>query len=323
MLIRLFVILFFLGVLPVRADTVLTLSHNYVPEHATARALARFAETVKARSGGKIVVKVHGEASLGNQGVALEGMRNGSLDLAIVSQGPVSAIVPEANAFGLPFLFAEESAAWNVLNGPIGAHFVRQAEAKGLVVLSFWNVQNRHLSNSVRPIRIPDDVAGLTIRTSADPVAVDILQALGAKTREINFSDLYKALQQKVVDGQENPLLNFQTSRLYEVQKYLSLTGHKCSVYFFVIGKLAWDALSEGDRKIVLTAAKEATRYQLDLARRAEFDALRYLATKGVRINKVSTALFVKATEPIYDKWYASPIGNYVRAVVTAAKGQR
>jgi len=146
---------------------------------------------------------------------------------------------------------------------------------------------------------------------------------LGGKPQEINFSDLHKALQQGVVDGQDNPLINVQTSRLYEVQKFISLTGHKYSIYSFLITKPAWDGLSAADREIVMAAAKEATRYQRALTQNAEEAAYRDLVARGVRIDKVDTKPFIAATAKIYDKWYASPIGDYVRAVVKAVREEQ
>jgi TRAP-type C4-dicarboxylate transport system substrate-binding protein len=167
-------------------------------------------------------------------------------------------------------------------------------------------------------------VAGLRFRTAPnDLLAVDVITALGGKTQVINYSDIYNALQQGVVDGQDNPLINVQTARFYKVQKFISLTGHKVTIYAFLMSKLVWDGLSAADREIVLAAAKDATRYQRELARNADEEAVRDLVAHGVRIDKVDTRPFVAATASIYDKWYASPIGDYVRAVVKAARGKQ
>ena len=170
----------------------------------------------------------------------------------------------------------------------------------------------------------PADLVGLRIRTPPDPLAAEVVSALGGKPQEINFSDLDKALKYGAVDGQENPLYNFQLYRLYEVQKYISLTGHKYSIYFLLIGKSAWESLSATDREMVQIAAKEAASYQQELSRNAEAEAYRDLVARGVRIDQVDLKAFVAATASVYDKWYASPIGDFVRAVVDqAAQGKQ
>ena len=305
------------------AATTLTLAHIYPAEHPTARAVAHFADSVKARSQGRVLIKVFADASMGNQTPILQSLRNGSLDLSILSQGVLSPVVPEANALGMPFLFSDQANAWRVLNGVPGQQLAQKMAAAGLMVLSFWEVEIRQLSNSVRPLLKPADVAGLRFRTPPDPLTVDIIRALGGKAQEVNFSDLHKALQQGVVDGQDTTLASFHALKLYQVQKFISLTGHKTSVFTFLMAKSAWDGLPSADRELVKEAAKEAARYYRTLADNAESDAYRDLVARGVRIDKVDTRPFAAATAKIYEKWYASPIGDYVRTVVNAAREGR
>jgi tripartite ATP-independent transporter DctP family solute receptor len=235
----------------------------------------------------------------------------------------MSAVVPEFNAFGMPFLFQNSAAALRVLDGPLGQQLAEKAAAKGLIVLGYWDNGIRHFSNSVRPLRTPSDFAGLKIRIPPDPVTGDIVEALGGKPYELKFSDVYNALRLGLVDGQENPLVNIQNAKFNEVQKYISLTGHKYEMTPFLMSKRAWDALSPIDREIIKEAAREATIYQRELTRKADADAYRFLIAQGVLINKVDRKPFVDATSKIYDKWYASPIGDYVRAVVLEARSQR
>ncbi|MEI7431169.1 MAG: TRAP transporter substrate-binding protein [Betaproteobacteria bacterium] len=313
---------FALAAIPVYATTTLTLAHIYSPDHPTAKSCQYFADTLNARSKGRILVKLYNEASMGNQTAILRSLKNGSLDLSVLSHGVVSGIVPEFNALGLPYLFPDPATAWRVLDGPVGQQLMQKSAAKGLVVLSFWDMDIRHLSNSIRPILRPADLAGLRIRIPPDPLAAEIVTALGAKAQEINFSDLYKALQQGVVDGQDNPLINFKAARLYDVQKFISLTGHKYAIHTFLMSKVAWDVLPAGDREIVLAVAKETVRYQRELVRDAEVEANRDLLARGVKINKVDIKPFSDATVPIYDKWYASPIGDFVRSVVQAVQAK-
>lgn len=308
---------------PGYAATVLTFGHAQPPEHPRARAAQRFAETIKERTRGRIVIDVAGAASVGDDAAMMKALADGSLDLTANSQGTVSAVVPEFSAIGMPFLFASPEAAWRVLDGPAGQELAQKAAAKGLIVLGFWDNGIRHLSNAARPIREPGDVRGLRIRTPADPVTQDVVAALGGKPVEIKFSDVYNALRRGVVDGQENPLTNILSAKLYEVQKYVSLTGHKYEVTPFLMRKGAWNALSSADQAIFRAAAEDATRYQRQVMRQAETNAYKDLAARGLRIDKVDTRPFVAATSKIYDKWYASPIGDYVRMVVQAARADQ
>jgi tripartite ATP-independent transporter DctP family solute receptor len=302
------------------AQTVLTLAQVSVPEHPRARASGFFADTVKDKSKGRIVIDVVNRASLGDDTALVRALMDGILDISANSQGPVAAVVPEFNAFGMPFLFSTPEQAWRLLDGPLGDELARRAADKGLVVLGYWDNGIRQFSNSVRPIRVPADVAGLRIRTPRDAVSTDLIAALGATPVEIKFSDVYKALERGVIDGQENPLVNTHAARLHELQKYISLTGHKYEVTPFVMSRRSWDALSAEDQAILRDAAAEATRYQRQLTRQEDENALAALRKDGVHINTVDPRPFIAATAKIVDKWYASPIGDYVRRVVQAAR---
>lgn len=304
----------------VQAATVLTLAHIVVPEHPRAKACQYFADTVNKLSQGRIQVEVYGNASLGDAASNLRALQNGTLDMTANTQGPVAAIVPEFNAFGMPFLFPDSAAAWRVLDGPVGQQLSKLSAAKGLIVLGLWDNGVRHFSNNVRPLLKPADFIGLKIRTPPDSVTMDIVEALGAKTQQINFTDLYNALRLGVVDGQENPLINVEEAKLYEFQKFFSLTGHKYEITPFLMGQKTWDTLSPSDREMILQAAREATRYQRVLTQKADQEAYTIMVARGVRIDKVDIKPFIAATAKIYNKWYASPIGDYVRAVVQAAR---
>ncbi len=187
-------------------------------------------------------------------------------------------------------------------------------------MLGYWDNGIRHVSNSKRPVLTPADMKGLKIRTPPDAVTIDIMTALGAETQQIKFAELYVALQQGVVDGQENPLANVEASKLYEVQKFISLTGHKFEMTPLLMSKRTWDRLSEADRKIIMEAANEATAVQRKLSKEADDKPGRSnCQSKGVKIDKVDTAPFAKATESVTAKWTSGPIGDYVKKVVAAA----
>jgi len=301
------------------AQTKLTLGHGAAPGNPRHEAAVAFADAVKKKSGGKIEVQVAPSAQLGDDAAMLTALRSGTLDMSANSQGAASTIVPEYAAFGMPFLFADPAAAFRLLDGPLGKELGEKSAAKNLVVLGYWDNGIRHVSNSKRPILTPADLKGLKIRTPPDAVTIDIMTALGAETQQIKFAELYVALQQGVVDGQENPLANIDASKLYEVQKYISLTGHKFEMTPLLMSKRTWDRLSEAERKIILEAANEATALQRKLSREADERLVVELPKKGVKIDKVDQSQFQKATESVTKKWEAGPIGDYVKKVVAAA----
>jgi len=304
----------------VGAQTKLTLGHGAAPGNPRHEAAVAFANAVKQKSGGKIEVNVAPSAQLGDDAAMLTALRSGTLDMSANSQGAASTIVPEYAAFGMPFLFADPTAAFKLLDGPLGKELADKSAAKNLIVLGYWDNGIRHVSNSKRPILTPADMKGLKIRTPPDAVTIDIMTALGAETQQIKFAELYVALQQGVVDGQENPLANIASAKLYEVQKYLTLTGHKYETNPFVMSKRSWDRLTPADQKIFTEAAAEATQTQRKLSKEADEKLVGELKGKGVQIDTVDRKAFVDATKPVYTKWSTGPIGEFVQRVTAQAQ---
>ena len=261
-------------------------------------------------------------AQLGDDAAMVTALRTGALDMSANSQGAVANAVPEYAAFGMPFLFASLPQAWKLLDGPLGKELAEKTAEKGMVVLGYWDNGIRHMSNSKKPLAKPEDLKGMKMRTPPDAVTVDIMQALGAEAQQIRFAELYVALQQGVVDGQENPIMNIHASKLYEVNKFISLTGHKYEMTPFLMSKRTWDRLSEADRKAVTEAAAEATALQRKLSQESDDKLLADLKAKGVQVNVADKAAFEKATEKVDDKWAASPIGPFVKKVIAAARAR-
>lgn len=302
--------------------TKLTLGHGTAVGNPRHEAAVKFAEVLKAKTNGRIEVQVSPASQLGDDAAMVTAMRTGALDMSANSQGAVAGVVPEFAAFGMPFLFTSLPQAWKLMDGPVGQELAKKSADKGLVVLGYWDNGIRHLTNSKRPILKPEDMKGLKMRTPPDAVTVDIMQSMGAEAQQIKFSELYVALEQGVVDGQENPIANIHSGKLYEVQKFMSLTGHKYEVTPFLMGKRTWDKLSEADRKSVMEAAAEATALQRKLASEADAKLLGDIKAKGVRVDTPDTAPFVKATAAVDDKWLKSPIGDFVGKVIAAARAQ-
>nr|WP_067288958.1 TRAP transporter substrate-binding protein [Marinobacterium profundum] len=288
---------------PLWAEQVLRLSHNAAPGNPKAEASLRFAELVDAKTEGRIKVEVGGSAQYGDDAESLTNMRLGTMAFSANSQGTTSGVVPEFAALGLPFLFRNLEHAYQVVDGPVGDKLDELANGKGLVLLALWDNGIRHVSNNTRPISTPEDLAGIKLRTPPDPVTLDIFNSLGANPAPLAFSELYIALQQGVFDGQENPLMNIYSSKLHEVQKYISLTGHKYETTPLLASKMIWDQMSKGDQQAVREAAVEAGTLNREMSLAADADLRTKLTDAGVVINEVNQAPFIQKTKSVYDKW--------------------
>lgn len=303
------------------AATMMTLGHNAAPGNPRGVACDEFARLVAEKTGGKYAVRVAGAEQLGNEQSLLTSLRTGAVDMTVNSQGSCSALVPEIAALGLPFLFQDSEAAFRVLSGDVGTALSERFAAVNMVPLGWWDNGIRHITNSKRPIVKVSDLAGLTIRTPPDPMTIDIFRTLGASTEQISFGELYIALQQGVVDGQENPLTNIASSKLYEVNPFISLSGHKWEVSPFLISQIRWQRFSDEDKAQIQAAADGATQMQRGLIKAAEEKySSEFAADPKLKINQVDREDFRKASAPVADLWKAKPFGGFVSQLIDAAR---
>ena len=298
------------------AQTKLTLGYNAAPGNPRDRGAHIFADRVKELTQGAIVIQVGAGAQFGDEPALVTGMRTGSIDLSPNVQGAVSAVVPEVNAFGMPFLFTTSEQAWKAVDDPaVYATLKEKFEAKGLILLGFMDQGIRHVTNNKKPLNTVADFKGLKIRTPADPVTVDIFRELGADPQQIKFPELYMALQQGVVDAQENPLMNIDSSKLYEVHKFITLTAHKWECSPFLMSKKTWDRLSEPHRQAIMTAAKDAIAQQRQMVKESDATLMEKLKKDGVQFNQVDVAGMRAAMVPVLEKWEKSNIGPFVKQI--------
>lgn len=278
-----------------------------------------FADRVKELSNGDLTISVSSNAQLGDDAEMMTGLRLGTLDLSISSQGAMASIIEEATLIGLPFLFKDSQTAWTVLDGPVGDQLSERAEKQGVMVLGYWDNGIRLITNNIRPIVEPDDLKGLKIRIPSDPMANDIFTTLGANPVPIPFAETYLALQQGVADGQENPAVNIYSQKFYEVQKYLSMSHHKYEFLPFLASKATWAGLSDTEKSVLKEAAKETTTFQRDFAAKANVERLEEMRAAGITISEINTPAFQQAVAPVYDKWRAK-YGDFVDALMGAAQ---
>lgn len=299
------------------------LSHNAAPGNPKADGALRFAELVAEKTDGRITIDVGGNAQFGDDEESLTNMRLGTLAFGVNSQGPTSGVIPEYALLGLPFLFQNQEQAWEVMDGPVGEKLAELTEAQGLVLLGLWDNGIRQTSNNVRPIKTPADMAGLKIRTPPSPMAIDVFEAMGANPGPLAFSELYIALQQGVFDGQENPLINIHSSKLHEVQRYISLTNHMYEAAILIASKSIFDSFSPEDQAAIREAAAEAGQFNRERAKNDEIALFKILEDAGIEFNEVDNSQdFIDATQPVYDKWRAQ-YPELVDQIVEAAAAAR
>ena len=304
------------------AAITLTLGHGAAPGNPRAVAAEKFAELVAAKTQGAVRVNIAGAEQLGSDAAMLTSLRTGALDFSINSQGATGNVVPEINVLGLPFLFESADQAVKVLSGDVGRDLAQRLEPAGMTLLSWWDNGIRHVSNSKRAVQSPADMKGMKLRVPSDVMLMDIFRALGASTEQISFGELYIALQQGVVDGQENPLANIDSSKLYEVNRFISLTGHAWQTNPFLMSRIARAKVGAPELAAIGEAAEEAGVLQRTLMHDADVKLLaKFQADANIEINEVDRAPFREATAPVIEAWRKkSKVGAYVPRLVDAAQ---
>lgn len=263
-------------------------------------AVTAFADEIKAKTNGRIEIRLHPGGALGGDREVIEGLQLGTVDLTVASTSVFANFVPEVQVFDIPFLFRDFAHAQAVLDGPVGQEMLTKFKAKGFQGLGLGGIGFRQLTNSRRPVSGPEDVKGLKIRTQENQIHLQVWRALGALPTPMAIPEVFTALQQGVVDGQENPIGAILNNKFGQVQKYLTLTNHAFTPVALVIGPRAFDALSAEDRKLFLEAAQRAMvicRNEVAKVEKTGVDALRQQGLQVVE--KVDTAKFqdlLKAT---------------------------
>jgi tripartite ATP-independent transporter DctP family solute receptor len=282
------------------AQTTMKISISIAQNSHQGIAIDTFGKEVEKRTGGRYKVQSFYSGSLGGERESIEAVQLGTQELTFSSSGPVPNFVPEAKILDIPFLFRDKAHARAVLDGPIGQEMLAKFEPKGFKALAWGENGIRHMTNSKRSVNGPDDLKGLKMRTMENPVHVAAYKGLGIVTTPMAFPEVFTALQQGTVDGQENPLSVIMASKFDQVQKHLTLTGHVYSPGIFLMSKPAFDKLSAADKQAFLDAAKEGVK--ANRARVDEDDAkgVTELRSKGMTvIENVDKAKFVTMLAPV------------------------
>jgi tripartite ATP-independent transporter DctP family solute receptor len=259
-------------------------------DHPQAQALKYFADRLAAKSGGKLTARVYASGSLGNDLSMTSALRGGTLEMTIPDSSTLVSLVKPFGVLNLPMTFNNEKEADAVLDGPFGQKLLAKLPEKGLIGLGYWENGFRHVTNSRRPVQRADDLGGLKLRVIQSPLFLETFNALGANATPMPFTELYTAMEQAAVDGQENPPATILASKFYEVQKHLVLSRHMYSAWVLLMSKKTWDGLSAEEQKIVQDAAKEATLYERKTIRAFSDTALADLKKAGMQITELPPA---------------------------------
>lgn len=289
-----------------RAEIVMKLGHYANADHPGNKAAQMFAAGVEQRTGGAVRVELYPNNELGNPPEVLEQNVLGVIDMSLPTQGQLAKYSKKFGCVMLPFAYDGYDHAYKVLDGPFIEWAGKDLENAGLIFLANWEWGFRNLTNSVRPINVPDDAKGLKIRTPPELSNQSAMEALGATVQTIQFSELPMALKQGVVDGQENPVSVIYSFKIYETQKYLAMTGHTYNSMVHVMSKKTWDKLTPEQRTIVREESKKAGDYMRKTLRDAEADQIKKLEALGMEVTYPDVTLFKAKMGPAYKRMEAS-----------------
>jgi tripartite ATP-independent transporter DctP family solute receptor len=289
-----------------QAKITLKLAHYANAEHAGNKASIMFAEGVSKRTNGEVTVEIYPNNELGNPPEVLEQNVLGVIDMSLPTQGQLAKYSKKFGCVMLPFAYASYDHAYRVLDGPFMEWAKDDLSSAGLIFLSNWEWGFRNMTNSVRPINSPEDAKGLKIRTPPELSNQAAMEALGATVQTIQFSELPMALKQGVVDGQENPISVIYAFKIYETQKYLSITGHTYNSMVHVMSKKTWDKLTSSQQQIVKEESKKAGDYMRKALRDDEAVQIKKLEELGMVVTRPDLSKFKAKMGPAYERMKAS-----------------
>lgn len=267
-------------------------------------AAERFRDLVAERTGGKVTIEIFPNASLGDERTLLEGMQIGSIDMGVITNGPVSNFLPEMAVFELPFLFPSNEAAYEVLDGEIGQELLDRLSEVNLKGLAYAERGFRNLTNSVQPVSTPADMDGMRIRVMENPVYIDTFRELGANAIPMAWTEALTAMQQGTIDGQENPVGVVHSFKLDETQDYMTMTRHSYAPAIFVMGMPAWNKLPEAAQDVFVQSARDAAAHERAFNAEMEAQQMEELRARGMEIDTdPDLAAFKAQIAPVYEKY--------------------
>jgi tripartite ATP-independent transporter DctP family solute receptor len=290
----------------------LKLGHVAPAEESYAKAAVLFAERVKNYTDGNVLVQVFPNSLLGSQRDLNEGVQLGTVDITLTSSAVLSSFLPRTLVFDLPFIFRDAAHVYKVVDGPLAKEIYAGDEQKKMQVIDSWENGFRDISNNKRPIEKPDDMKGIKIRVMETKMYIDMFKALGAEPTPMARGELFTALQTGTVDAQDNPIGQTYTSRFYEVQKYITLSGHTYSPEPVVFSLATWKKIPAKYQEAILKASAEAKKYNRELNASLQEDYIKKCKEKGMVVTILSPQqkkMFQEKMMPVWNT-YADQIGK-------------
>ncbi len=265
----------------------------------------RLAELVRQRTKGEVEITVYPGGQLGGERAIIEGVQLGAIEMSFTTTGAIGAFAPEFHVLDLPYLFPSYEAAYTYLDGENGKRLLALLDRRGMHGLAFLENGWRNFTSSKKPLRRPEDLKGQRIRVMESPVYMGIVRALKATPTPMAYSEIPSALEEGVIDGQENPAVNIYSAKMFESQPYMIRDQHTYNVFIFKVNGNLWRGLPENIRRVIETAAVEVRDYQRKLNREADAEFLRRLEAKGMQVHvptAAETEAWHAATSTVYDE---------------------
>ncbi|MBE1424237.1 tripartite ATP-independent transporter DctP family solute receptor [Desulfomicrobium macestii] len=307
---------------PVQAEKmVLRVSITLDPSSHYYKGLEMLDKLLKERTNGDLSLEIYHSAQLGSERDAVEGVSLGTLEMTLSSTGPLGNFTKDFMIFDLPFIIQDREKAYAWMDGPEGKRILDSLLGQNIVGLSIWENGFRHLTNSQRPVVNPEDAKGLKIRLMENPVHLATFRALGAYPTPMPFGELFTAMQQKTVDGQENPLVIIETSKFYEVQNQLALSGHFYSPAILLINKTVWEEkLTEAQRAIFMEAAAEARDWERNYSREMDTKLAETLKSRGMNVTEPDKKVWKEAVASVYKEFEGTIGKDAIQSLIDAQK---
>lgn len=298
---------------------VLRLAHGLNTKHPVHKGMVYMAEQVEKKSGGKIKVQIFPNEQLGNEKECLESVQLGYLAMTKVSSGVMEGFVPEFKIFGIPYLFRDSEHFWAVCNGPIGKELLAAGEPKRLKGLCYYDAGARSFY-AKKPINSPEDLKGggepIQVRVMNSPMSVEMISTMGGGASTMPWGELYSALDQGVIDAAENNPPSLMTSRHYEICNYYSLDEHTRLPDILIISTRVWAGLTSEQQRILREAIEESVEYQRKIWKESEEESYDVFIKKGVQIIYPDKEPFIKAVQPMWDKYKKDSLGMLIERIV-------
>ncbi|WP_376090747.1 TRAP transporter substrate-binding protein [Roseomonas sp. CCTCC AB2023176] len=295
-------------------------SNGVNQDHPVGNGVAKMAECAAQRSNGRLRVQGFWGGALGGDLQATQALRSGTQEMVVTSTSPLVGILPALGVFDLPFLVADEKEADALLDGRVGEDISRRLEGVGLVNLAYWENGFRNATNSRRPIQRWEDFNGVRMRVMQNNIFLDTFRNMGANAVPMAFGEVYSALETRAIDGQENPYVTIDTSKMSEVQRYLSVTRHAYTPFLVLYSKRLWDQLSAEDQATLRTCAIEGRDEQRRVSRASEAQSLANIRRAGMQVNEIAPAELERMrqqAQTVYQR-HAQTIGQDVIEMVQA-----